>query len=94
MKNKNLSFARRQAHYYFDQLWSGKNAVMSRHEAYQWMFHVLCENSKDSHISHLSEDRCYLLISEVKRFFKNQTIIIDGQIFEIDKNQILIYIDS
>lgn len=66
--------ARFQAHGAFDRLWRGRNARMTRQQAYVWMAQVLMIPEDRAHIALLSERQCETLILAVlkKKHDSNQ----------------------
>ena len=67
LANARLRNKRKEAHSLYDQLWRGKNRIMSRGEAYRFMAKTLNVSQEQAHIGMLDYEQCKLLINEILR---------------------------
>lgn len=68
LANKELRGLKKQAHYYFDQLWDGNNRSMSRDSAYKWLSMKLGLPPKYTHIGMFGEENCRNVINYSKEY--------------------------
>lgn len=62
--------ARFEAHKYFDRLWRGRGAPMTRAQAYAWMAKALNIDADRAHIGMLSAEQCEALSLASLRYKK------------------------
>lgn len=70
LANHELRTLRRQAHQYFDKLYT--TGLMSKHEAYLWLAGILAAPLSQAHIGYLGEYYCGLVIKESKKLLAHR----------------------
>ena len=69
MANGKLRALRREAHFYFDQLY--KRSIMTKDEAYLWLAEILAVPMSRAHIGMMGEYYCGLVIAESKKLLQH-----------------------
>lgn len=69
LANGELRALRCEAHRYFDQI--HQMGLMSKHDAYTWLSCILGAPMSHTHIGHLSDYYCKVVIEESKKFLQN-----------------------
>ena len=71
LANGTLRALRQEAHRYFDRI--HQSGLMSRQEAYAWLAGIVAAPMEHTHIGHLREYYCKVVIEESKRLLENSS---------------------
>jgi zinc-finger-containing domain len=74
LANKELRFYKQQAHLYFDKIWRGKSAILSRTQAYKMLCEKLGTPKKYTHIGMFKTETCKRVIEICKQFLDENII--------------------
>jgi len=68
LANSELREWRKQAHYWFDQIWKGPTRQMTRYKAYGWLSQKIGLSREDTHIAMFEKEQCEKVIefSQIK----------------------------
>lgn len=58
--------ARKAAHAYFDQLWRGPDATMTRSAAYRWLQREFCLSAAEAHIGRMGAGTAWAVVRRLR----------------------------
>lgn len=72
LANAELREYRKQAHFWFDQIWKTPNKIMSRWKAYDWLSKQLGLPKEKTHIGMFEKNECIKVIKLAKERLNNE----------------------
>jgi len=58
---------RKEAHYWFDQIWKGPTRQMTRYKAYGWLAHKIGLSREETHMAMFEKEQCQKTIEFSKQ---------------------------